>query len=110
MSGQTIRPLEGHTDSVHAVAVTPDGRRAVSASGEQTLRLWNLESAKEIATFTGESAILSCAVTPDGRTMISGDASGRVHFLQLFEADETKPAIGETKIHLLSNSGQERPD
>jgi WD40 repeat protein len=29
-SGQTIRTLKGHTDLVNAVAVTPDGRRAVS--------------------------------------------------------------------------------
>ena len=42
--------------AVNAVAVTPDGRRAVSASSDQTLRVWDLESGKEIATFTGESA------------------------------------------------------
>jgi len=95
-SGQTIRPLEGHTGSVNAVAVTPD---------DKTLRLWDLESGKEIATFTGESDLGSrmgsCAVAPDGHTIIAGDESCRVHFLRLVEADKTKPAIGETKIRLL---------
>ena len=42
--GPLIRILEGHTGWVYAVAVTPDGRRAVSASRDQTLRLWDLES------------------------------------------------------------------
>jgi WD40 repeat protein len=34
-----IRTLKGHTDEVYAVAVTSDGRRAVSASGDLTLRV-----------------------------------------------------------------------
>ena len=33
-----IRTLKGHTDEVSAVAVTFDGRRAVSASRDLTLR------------------------------------------------------------------------
>jgi WD40 repeat protein len=44
-----MRALEGHTSSVNAVAVTPDGRRAVSASADGTLRLWDLASAKRSA-------------------------------------------------------------
>src|ERR1700686_2284247 len=78
-----------------------NGRRAVSASYDRTLRLWDLESGKEIATFTGESWMVSCAVARDGQTIIAGDALGRVHFLRLVEADEKRPAIGETKIPLL---------
>jgi WD40 repeat protein len=83
------------------VAVTPDGRRAVSASDDRTLRVWDLESGKEIAAFTGEDAVNNCVIAPDGQTMIAGDDSGRVHFLRLIEADPTKPPIGETKIQLL---------
>jgi WD40 repeat protein len=75
-----FRPLEGHTGSVNAVAVTPDGHRAVSASFDRMLRLWDVESGKEIATFTGEGEVSSCAVAPDGRTIIAGERSGRVHF------------------------------
>ena len=51
------------------------------------MRLWHLESGKEIATFTGDSKIESCAFTPDGRTIIAGDESGRVHFLEIVEVD-----------------------
>ena len=83
------------------MAVTPDGRHAVSSSLDRTLRLWGLESGKEIATFTGESEVVGCALTPDGRTIVAGESSGRVHFLRLVEADKTKPPIGETKIQLL---------
>ena len=76
------------------MAVTPDGRRALSASNDQTLRLWDLESGEEIGTFIGEDRMFSCAIAADGRTIVAGDALGQVHFLQLVEADEIKPAIG----------------
>jgi len=34
----------GHADAVTALAVTPDGRRAISGSRDNTLRLWDLKS------------------------------------------------------------------
>jgi WD40 repeat protein len=71
-TGQTIRTLEGHADWVSAVAVTPDGRRAVSASGDQTLRLWNLETGQTLRTLEGHTDIVTAvAVTPDGRRAVS---------------------------------------
>lgn len=73
----------GHSRSVNAVAITPDGKRVISASYDNTLKLWNLETGEEIATFTGEAPFLCCAVAPDGVTIVAGESSGRVHFLRL---------------------------
>jgi WD40 repeat protein len=54
------------------VAVTPDGRRAVSASADCTLRLWDLESGQTVRTFQGHTSFVSAvAVTPDGRRAVS---------------------------------------
>jgi WD40 repeat protein len=56
--GPLIRTLEGHTSSVRAVALTPDGRRAVSASDDQVVR-----------TLEGHTdPVYAVAVTPDGRS------------------------------------------
>jgi WD40 repeat protein len=69
---QTLRTLKGHTNSVNAVAVTADRRRAVSASADQTLRLWDLANGQTIHTFEGHADWVKAAVvTPDGHGAVS---------------------------------------
>ena len=47
-------------------------RRAISASRDGTLKLWDLESGREVRTLEGRSGIVnSVAITPDGRRAIS---------------------------------------
>lgn len=78
--------LTGHSSWVNAVAITPDGKRVISGSYDNTLKLWNLETGEEIATFTGEAPFYCCAVAPDEVTIVAGESSGRVHFLRLENA------------------------
>ena len=69
---KALRTLKGHSGPVHAVAVTPDGRRAISASDDKTLRVWDLESGQSLRTLKGHTDWLTAvAVTPDGRRAIS---------------------------------------
>ena len=82
-----VRTLEGHSSYVHGVAVSADGRRAASASDDHTLKLWDLGAEEPFATFTCDTAVLSCAFFGDDK-LIAGDAGGRVHFLSL---EEPKP-------------------
>jgi WD40 repeat protein len=66
------------------VAVSGDGRRAVSASDDHTLKLWDVESGVLFVTFTCDAAALCCAFISD-RKLFAGDALGRIHFLELEE-------------------------
>ena len=54
-SGQRAPHAEGHASPVTGVAVTADGRRAVSASWDKTLKVWDLESGRELRTLEGHS-------------------------------------------------------
>ena len=48
--------------------MTPDGKRAVSASGDQTLKVWDLETGGVLHTLEGHSGFVSgVALTPDGK-------------------------------------------
>ncbi|WP_353063801.1 WD40 repeat domain-containing protein [Tunturiibacter psychrotolerans] len=81
-SGQELRTLTGHSGEVRNVALSADGRRAVSASGDHTLKVWNVESGACIATFTCDSRPPCCAFA-DSETVIAGDAGAGSTFFPL---------------------------
>ena len=52
--------------------MTPDGRRAFSASGDRTLKVSDLESGHALRTLQGHSSFVSgVAVTVDGQQGVS---------------------------------------
>jgi WD40 repeat protein len=67
------------------VAVTPDGKQAVSASADNTLRIWDLNTGDVLHTLQGHSeAVDSVAITPDGLRAIS---ASRDDTLKLWNLD-----------------------
>jgi WD40 repeat protein len=82
-NGSLMCKLEGHESDVDTLAITADGRTLVSGSGDQTLRVWDLERGTQEAVFHAESGIEVCAVSADGRTIAAGEDSGRVLFFRL---------------------------
>ena len=51
-----VDALTGHTDVVTAVAFTPDGRTLVSASLDDTVRVWDLPTRHLLRTIAGQSS------------------------------------------------------
>ena len=66
-----------------AVVVTLDGQRALSASDDRSLRLWDLEDGAELAAFHADAAIQLCAVAQDKKCTVTGDALGRIQVLDI---------------------------
>jgi WD40 repeat protein len=67
-----LQTLSGHAGWVHAATVTSGGQRAVSASGDGTLKVWELETGRELQTFSSHAGGVNVvAVMPDGRRAIS---------------------------------------
>ena len=78
-----IRNLAGHAAGVRACAVTPNGRRVVSASADHTLKVWDLATGQTLWTLAGHAAeVVACAVTPDGRRVVSASAD---HTLKVWD-------------------------
>lgn len=70
-----------------AVVVTPDGRRAVSASDDKTLKVWDLQAGTlNRATFFGEAPFTVAAWAPNARRIVAGDDAREVHFLDWVES------------------------
>jgi WD40 repeat protein len=94
-----IRIFEGHTDSVSAVAVTADGCRAVSASWDQTLRLWDLESGQTIRPLEGHNSwVNAVAVMPDGRRAVSASHDRTLRLWDLESGKEIATFTGESDM------------
>ena len=72
---QCLRVLEGHDAQINCVDVTPDGRRAVSGSNDETLRVWDMESGECLRVLEGHNfQIRSVSISPDGQCVISGNS------------------------------------
>ena len=93
--GALIRTLEGHTDGVRAVAVV-DGRRAVSASDDGTLRVWNLESGQTLKTLEGHTDGVNAVAVVDGRRAVSASSDGTLRVLDLESRQTLKTLEGHT--------------
>jgi WD40 repeat protein len=76
-TGGVVRTLEGHSSSVRGVAVTPDGKKAISASVDNTLKVWDLDTEGVLRTLEGHSSsVQGVAVTPDGKKAVSASDDG----------------------------------
>jgi WD40 repeat protein len=76
--------LSSHSHWVNAVAITPNGRWALSGSHDRTLKLWDLETGSLIRSFVGHTdSIYTVAVTPDGHIVLSGSADRTVRLWDL---------------------------
>ncbi len=66
------RTLEGHDGAVTALVFAGDGRRAVSASDDGTVRVWDLETGACERVLTGHrGSVHAVAVAGDGRRAVS---------------------------------------
>ncbi|HVK01949.1 MAG TPA: hypothetical protein VM490_00595 [Armatimonadaceae bacterium] len=71
--------LGGHTGQVNAVALSPDGRRLLSASHDGAIRVWDAGTGREVSAFDwGIGAVTAVAFAPDGLTAAAAGEKGQV--------------------------------
>ena len=61
-----LRTLEGHTYSVYAASFSPDGRTVLTGSWDDTARLWDAATGRELARISIDSYVNDAAFSPDG--------------------------------------------
>jgi WD40 repeat protein len=74
------RTLSGHAFAVVSAAFSPDGSRIVTASEDQTARVWDAATGKEIAVLRSHEGEIFAAFSPDGSRIVtaSRDNTARI--------------------------------
>ena len=81
---QCVATLKKHRGKVATVAISPDGKTCASGSYDGTIKIFQLNTGREIRTLTGHSGAVSCVVfNPDGKTLASGSADRTIKLWQL---------------------------
>ncbi|MBA4067903.1 MAG: hypothetical protein C0501_30220 [Isosphaera sp.] len=77
-SGDIVLVLKGHTDTVEAVAVSPDGNRIATAGFDGTVRLFEAATGAEVRRYAGEAGhkgqVLAVAFSARGDQLATGGA------------------------------------
>ena len=70
--GKVIQTLIGHSVSINAVSITPDGNWAISGSDDKTCIVWDLKSGCKHKILEGHnSKVISVSISTDGKRAIS---------------------------------------
>nr|MDZ8234387.1 hypothetical protein [Nostoc sp. ChiQUE02] len=97
--GSLLLTLTGHNSWVTAIAVTPDGKRVISASDDKTLKLWNLETGEDERTFNGHSSsVKAIALTPDGKRVISASWDNTLKLWNLETGEDERTFNGHSSL------------
>jgi WD40 repeat protein len=67
------REFKGHTGTVASVAISPDGKLLATGSYDNTVKLWDFATGKELHTLKGHTnQVYTVAFSPDGNLLASG--------------------------------------
>lgn len=95
---QIGEPMQGHTDTVFTIAVSPDGKMIASGGLDRSLRLWDAGTGapiREARTGHGD-AILHVTFSPDSRTVATASRDGTVGLWNVASGALVRSLAGHT--------------
>ncbi|THH19875.1 hypothetical protein EW146_g1395 [Bondarzewia mesenterica] len=99
-----VRIDAGNGDSISSVAYLPDGKRIVSNSGDNTIRVWDAETGEAASKpFEGHtSTVSSVAFSPDGKRIVSGSDDNTIRVWEAETGNVVRNPVDGHRGHVLS--------
>ncbi|MBP5976887.1 ribosome assembly protein 4, partial [Brasilonema sp. CT11] len=89
--------LEGHSSSVNSVAFSPDGKTLASGSSDNSIKLWDVATGKQLKTLEGHSSsVKSVAFSADGKTLASGSSDNSIKLWDVTTGKQLKTINGHS--------------
>jgi WD40 repeat protein len=92
------KPFEGHTGHVLCIDYSKDGKRALSGGDDNTARLWDVETGREIRPLEGHTdEVLAVAISADGKRLLTGGADRTTRLWDANSGRQLKLLEGHTE-------------
>jgi WD40 repeat protein len=101
--GKRVQNLTGHKAEVRGAAIAADGETLITGSYDETIRVWNITTGKEIRRFSNVAGKVAClALSPDGKTVAAAlfaaaGSPATVRLWDLEKGSELRSLTGHTK-------------
>jgi WD40 repeat protein len=90
-SGDMSMELKRSAHFVRAVAYSSDGRYAITGAFDNTLRLWDTTTGRQMKQFKGHTGVVYSAVfSPDGKYVLSGSGDMTVRLWDVATGTEVR--------------------
>ncbi|NCR73225.1 MAG: protein kinase [Microcystis aeruginosa LG13-12] len=91
------KTLTGHSNWVYSVVYSPDGRYLASGGSDNTIKIWEVATGRELRTLTGHSDFFRSVVySPDGRYLASGSFDKTIKIWEVATGREVRTLTGHS--------------
>jgi WD40 repeat protein len=90
LSGRKVQSVcQGHTEKINAIAVSPIGNIAATASDDRTIRVWNIPNGECLHILEGhEDSVADLEISADGSKALSCSRDGTLRLWDLINGKE----------------------